>query len=88
MPLLLRPTPIVCQPLIDYLQIGAQHWIGLFSPRGIAKGLVSEYLSYRLSGTTGFPSDLLDALLIDPVRHTHIPILTHPDYPFHVSPSG
>ena len=84
MPLLLGPALIVCQPLIDYLEIRAQNRIGLFSPGGIAKGLAPEDLSYRLPGMTGFPADLLDALLIDPVRRADIPILIHPDHPLHL----
>jgi hypothetical protein len=33
---------------------------------------------------TGLPADLLDALFIDPVRGADIPILIHPDHPFHL----
>ncbi len=84
MPLLLGPALIRSQPLIDYLQIGAQHRIGLFSPGRIAKELVPEDLSYHLSGMTGFPADLLDALLIDPVCRADIPILIHPDHTLHL----
>lgn len=78
------PALIVSQPLIDYAQIGAQNRIGLYSPGGIATGLAPQDLSYRLPGMTGFPADLLDALLIDLVRRADIPILIHPDHPLHL----
>jgi hypothetical protein len=83
-PLLLGPGSILCQPLINDLEVGPQHWIWLLSPGGIAKRFTPEDLSYRFPGMTGLSANLLDALLINPVRSADIPILIHPDHPFHL----
>jgi hypothetical protein len=50
----------------------------------IEKGFTPENLSHRFPGMTGLPTDLFDALLVNPVRRADIPILIHPDHPFHL----
>ncbi|HAY20887.1 MAG TPA: hypothetical protein DCY27_01695 [Desulfobacterales bacterium] len=40
-------------------------------------------LSHRFPGMTGLPADLLDTLLINPVRRADIPIMIHLDHPIH-----
>jgi len=84
MALLPGPVFVLHQPLIDQGEIGPQHRIRLLHPGSITTGLTPEDLSHRLPGVAGFPTDLLDALLIDPMRGANIPILIHPDHPLHL----
>jgi len=67
--------------LIDNLQIRPQDSIRLLAATSIATRLVPQSFSDRVAGEAGIPTNLLDALLIDPLGSANIPILIHPDHP-------